>query len=138
MDPLGLALENFDGAGQYRDTENDTPIDTSGVLDGHEFRDPDGLAAALAGSPAITSCLVHRAFAYGLGRTPTRDQRPVLDYLEKTFAGDDYRVPELFRAIVLSKAFVAVRLPDGMRTAQVGTAGPTLAERTPALQAGRR
>ena len=129
MDPLGLALENFDGAGQFRDTENDTPIDTSGALDGHEFRDPDGLAAVLADSPAVTSCLVSRAFAYALGRTPTRQQRPVLEYLEEKFAGDDYRVPELFRAIVLSKAFVAVRPPDELRTAQADA---------PALEAGRR
>ena len=115
MDPLGLALENFDGAGQFRDTENDTPIDTSGTLDGHEFRDPEGLAATLADSPAVTSCLVNRAFAYSLGRTATRAQRPVLEYLETQFADEDHRVPELFRAIALSRAFTAVSAPDTVR-----------------------
>ena len=30
MDPVGLAMENFDSAGGFRTTENDTPIDTSG------------------------------------------------------------------------------------------------------------
>ncbi len=122
MDPLGLALENFDGAGQYRATENDAPIDTSGMLDGHEFRDPEGLGAALAASPAITSCLVTRAFAYSVGRTPGVAQRPVLQYLEAKFAADGYRVPELFRTIALSKSFAAVRVPDEVRTAN--SAGP--------------
>jgi hypothetical protein len=122
MDPLGLALENFDGAGQFRATENEAPIDTSGMLDGREFRDPDGLAAALAGSPAVTACLVDRALAYGLGRTPDRTQRPVLEYLQARFEGDDYRVPELFRSIVLSRAFTAVSLPDTMRTTRTATA----------------
>src|SRR5690606_7737678 len=36
-DPIGLALENFDGAGQFRTTENGAPIDTSGELDGISF-----------------------------------------------------------------------------------------------------
>ena len=125
MDPLGLALENFDGAGQFRATENDAPIDTRGALDGHEFRDPGGLAAALATSPAVTSCLVNRAFAYGLGRTPGAAQRPVLQYLETQFADDDYRVPGLFRTIALSKAFTAVSAPDTLRATRTATAAAT-------------
>jgi hypothetical protein len=127
MDPLGLALENFDGAGQFRATENDAPIDTRGTLDGHEFRDPGGLATALARSPAVTACLVNRAFAYGLGRTPGAAQRSLLEYLEARFAADGYRVPELFRMIALSKAFAAVRVPDALRTAQASSTNSTTA-----------
>ena len=36
MDPIGLALENFDSSGGYRATENGAPIDASGELDGVE------------------------------------------------------------------------------------------------------
>src|SRR4029077_7662391 len=45
MDPLGFALENFDGIGKSRTTsEDNTPIDASGVLpDGTKFQGPDGL-----------------------------------------------------------------------------------------------
>ena len=32
MDPLGLALENFNALGMWRDTEHDRPIDASGTL----------------------------------------------------------------------------------------------------------
>jgi hypothetical protein len=46
-DPIGLAMELFDGAGQYRETENGAPIDTSGDLDGIVFADGSGLGPAL-------------------------------------------------------------------------------------------
>ncbi|MDA0339928.1 MAG: DUF1592 domain-containing protein, partial [Proteobacteria bacterium] len=39
MDPIGLAMETFDGAGQVRTTENDVIIDTSGELDGIPYDD---------------------------------------------------------------------------------------------------
>lgn len=118
MDPLGLALENFDGAGQFRRTENDAPIDTRGELDGHEFRDTEGLGAALAASPAVTSCLVQRALAYAVGRSADAAQRPLLRYLEADFAADGHRVRELFRAIALSRAFATARRPDAPQTTQ--------------------
>ena len=116
MDPLGLALENFDGAGQFRATENEAPIDTRGTLDGHGFEDPAGLGAALAASPAVTSCLVQRAFAYAVGRTPDAPMRPLLQHLEGRFEADGHRVPELFRAIALSTAFGTVRAADAPHT----------------------
>src|SRR5262249_13531248 len=46
-DPVGLGLENFDGAGQFRATERDAKIDPSGVLDGEKFADAAGLGKAV-------------------------------------------------------------------------------------------
>ena len=44
MDPLGLALENFDGIGRWRTTEADVPVDPSAALpDGSAFSGPAGL-----------------------------------------------------------------------------------------------
>src|SRR6185369_16516725 len=57
-DPMGLALENFDGSGQYRETEKGAPIDASGILDGKEFKNVAGLGQALHDSPAVPACLV--------------------------------------------------------------------------------
>ena len=48
MDPLGFALDNFDGIGSWRDTAGTGtgPIDSSGTLpDGTKFNGPDGLAS---------------------------------------------------------------------------------------------
>ena len=59
MDPVGLTLENFDGAGSYRTTENGAVIDVSGSLDGHEFKAAQGLGQALHDNP-LTSVLPGR------------------------------------------------------------------------------
>ena len=40
MDPIGLAFENFDAIGRYRDTENGQPIDVSGEIHGTQRRQP--------------------------------------------------------------------------------------------------
>lgn len=115
MDPIGLALEKFDGAGQSRDLENGVPIDVSGDLDGTPYDSAAGLAKALASNPAITSCVVGRAYAYGLGRAPVASERKVLEYLEAQFSKSGHRFPDLLRQIVLSKAFSAVSPPQENR-----------------------
>jgi hypothetical protein len=109
MDPMGLALENFDGAGEYRDTEKGAKIDASGNLDGAAFKDVAGLGQALHDHPALTSCLVKRVFAYGTGGRIASDDAPILDYFNKRFAQDGYRLPDLLRSIALSNAFSEVR-----------------------------
>ncbi len=107
-DPMGLALENFDGAGQFRITEKGEAIDASGSLDGKEFKDVTGLAVALHDHPQVPSCLVKRVFAYGTGSPISSDEQQTLDYLNKSFAGGGYRLKNLIRTVVLSSAFSTV------------------------------
>jgi hypothetical protein len=52
MDPSGLPMESFDGAGAFRHQENGVDIDTSGNLDGVEFHDVVGLGKGAARQPA--------------------------------------------------------------------------------------
>jgi hypothetical protein len=108
MDPIGLALENFDGAGQLRQTENGEPIDTSGELNGMPFQDALGLARALRADPAAPSCVVNRLYAYAVGRAVEKGERPLIGYLEKSFEADDYRFTKLVRRIATSRAFMSV------------------------------
>jgi hypothetical protein len=107
-DPMGLALEQFDGAGNYRTTERGTPIDPSGSLDGKPFADAVGLGRALHDHPALTSCLVQRLYSYGTGGPAGSSDTPVLKYLNQRFAENGYRVPDLLRAIALSPTFTEV------------------------------
>jgi hypothetical protein len=102
---MGLALENFDGAGKYRTTEKGAPIDASGSLDGRDFKDLVGLGKALHDHPALTSCLVERTLSYGSGGPTTDEKKPLLTYLNQRFAADGYRFKSLLRAIALSNAF---------------------------------
>lgn len=108
-DPMGLALENFDTAGGYRELENGVPIDTSGELDGAAFSGASGLGQALHDSPAATSCLVSRIYAYSTGRKATKAEE---NWLNSTvgdrFAADGYSVPQLIRRIATSDAFFRV------------------------------
>jgi hypothetical protein len=104
-DPIGLALENFDGSGRYRTTERGAQIDTSGSLDGKNFTNVTGLSAALHDHPALTSCLVKRVYAYGTGSQTTAADAEVLKYLNARFESTGYRVPDLLRTIALSKSF---------------------------------
>ena len=69
---MGLALENFDGGGSYRTSENGVPLDTSGELDGIKFANGAELGRAVYQNAAAPSCLVDRMSAYALGRTPAR------------------------------------------------------------------
>lgn len=107
MDPIGLGLEQFDGLGRFRETENDTPIDASGALDGVPFADARGLGEAIAAHPKLTACLTRKLYSYALGRAPTVGEAGELVRLEAAFAASGYRVKALLAAIALS---------DGLRT----------------------
>jgi hypothetical protein len=100
-DPLGLALENFDSAGEFRTTENGALIDASGELGGKQFVGPQGLAQTVHDDPAATSCVAQRAFAFETGYLPPKDD-PSWQLVERQFAASHYDVLELLRAIALS------------------------------------
>lgn len=127
MDPTGLPMESFDGAGQFRQVENGVDIDTSGNLDGVEFHDVVGLGQALHDNPQVPWCAVRRTFAYATGTASDSNSRRVLEYLSARFEEDGYQLPGLLREIALSSAFRKVYerpvpkvypLPD-LRSAQL-------------------
>ena len=112
VDPMGLALENFDGSGAYRTTENGAAIDSSGELDGIKFGDATGLGKAMHDHPAATACFVNRLYAYALGRPPAKGEQEFTKYLEKSFAANGYRYADLLRTIATSDAFYRVSSPQ--------------------------
>jgi hypothetical protein len=111
MDPVGLAMENFDSSGGFRSTENDSPIDTNGEIDGMKFNDVIGFTKAVHDHPAVPSCLVNRLYSFGTGRPATKDEAEWLNYQVKQFAASGYKVPELMRRIADSKAFYRISTP---------------------------
>lgn len=105
-DPMGLALENFDGGGSYRTTENGVPLDTTGEIDGVKFTNGAELGRAIHDNAAATSCLVDRMSAYALGRTPAKTEAAGwVAPLKQDFAADKYAVPALMRRIATSPEF---------------------------------
>jgi hypothetical protein len=107
-DPIGLALENFDGAGMYRRQESGATIDASGQLDGKSYTDVQGLQTAMRNNPGTTSCLTDRLASYALGRGLRPGDKNWLQHTKVKFSDNGYRVKELLRIIATSDAFHAV------------------------------
>lgn len=116
-DPIGLALEDFDTASQFRTTENGASIDTAGELDGKNFTGNEQLSEAVANDPKATSCLITRAYSYGTGRLPETDEAAWLLSLQSEFlkeGGVKWR--ELMRRIAVNPNFYTVTKPDVLTT----------------------
>jgi hypothetical protein len=105
-DPIGVPLENFDGAGQYRADENGVKIDPSGSLGAVHFADARGLGQALHDDSAVPSCLVQKLFEYGLSRAISNDDKPAVADLQEQFKSDGYRFVELLRSLANSDVFL--------------------------------
>ena len=105
-DPIGLGLENFDGAGQFRATENDVLIDPAGTLDRVDFDTAVELGAAVRDNPALTACLVQRVYSAGIGRAIAgSDEVLIIDPLLDRLDSEGYRWKDILRAVTLSEAF---------------------------------
>ncbi|MHB1207180.1 MAG: DUF1592 domain-containing protein, partial [Rhodospirillaceae bacterium] len=120
IDPMGLALENFDGAGGYRVKENGVAIDTSGELDGVKFANGAALGKVVHDNPAASSCLVDRMSAYALGRSAEKADEPWVDEMKREFAKVGYNVPALMRRIVTRPEFYRVSRTDANSQHQAG------------------
>lgn len=118
MDPIGLALENFDTAGEFRAAENGAPIDTSGELNGVPFKNAADLGKILHDSPDVPACLVRRVYEYATGRAVDKGETAWLKDLTQRFAADGYRFPELLRRVALSEAFYRIA-PEPSQVAQL-------------------
>jgi len=116
MDPLGFALENFDGLGQWREsTVTGGAIDSSGVLpDGTKFDGPAGLRDVLMSKKGMfVETFTEQLVTYALGRGVEEYDYPVLRQITRQAASEDYRWSSLILAIVNSAPFQMRRVSDG-------------------------
>jgi hypothetical protein len=107
-DPPGLALENFDGIGQFRSMEGGQKIDVSVDWLGKKIEGAQGLGANFHDDPRVPACLVRNVFAYGTGRTPDRTDQAFIDRQIKAFAARGYKAPALIAEIAASPEFYRV------------------------------
>ena len=108
MDPPGYALENYDGVGTWRDTENGAVIDASGNLDGRPFSSPLEFGEALRDHPETGKCVVERMYRFAVGRDIVWYEREYMDYLIEAFKAREYKVPSLMRDIAMSENFFTI------------------------------
>jgi hypothetical protein len=107
MDPIGLAMENFDGVGRWRTADEGRQIDASGQLvDGTTVDGAESLRKALLSRPdAFLQTLTEKLLMYGVGRTAHYYDMPAVRAIARDAARDDYRFSSLVIGIVKSPAF---------------------------------
>ena len=107
MDPLGLALENFDAVGRWRTLgEGSAPIDASSVLpNGTRFEGPAGLRQELLASDRFVATLTEKMLTYALGRGLEHYDAPAVRAILRDAAPGDYRLSALIAGIVQSTPF---------------------------------
>ena len=124
MDPLGIALENFDVIGrwrdQYKDVSNYTtnrqdngnnaerfPVDSRTVhKDGRAFEGPQGLKTILIEDKArFSQTFVENMLSYAMARQLTFRDRESLDILYQQSADNDFKLRDILVAIVSSDFF---------------------------------
>jgi hypothetical protein len=108
LDPPGLALENYDAIGVWRDSEGEAVIDAAGALvDGTTFNGPVGLKDMLRGPKRneFVRCLTEHLFAYALGRPVDYYDIATIQGIVKKAEAEDYRFSTLITEIVKSYPF---------------------------------
>ena len=113
-DPMGLALEHFDGLGQLRTTENGKTIDATADLRGVKIEGARGLGQLLHDSSRVPACLVRNVYSYAAGRKTDLQDGDFLADQTKAFASNGYRLPNLMLQLASSPHFFRVVLPSGV------------------------
>ncbi len=107
IDPIGLALENFDVTGAWRIKDNGKPVDPlSTFYDGSTVGSPSDLRKALLKyTDAFVATFTENLMAYGLGRRVGYADMPAVRAIAREAAGNDYRVTSFILGVVRSAAF---------------------------------
>jgi len=107
MDPIGLALDNFDVTAKWRVRENGMPLDTKGdFYDGTPVSTPAELLRALLKRPVpLVRTFTENLFAYALGRRSEYFDQPSIRAITKAAEANEYRMSSLILGVIKSDAF---------------------------------
>lgn len=114
IDPLGLAFDNYDAIGRWRNEEvmkdgdgANPKVDASGVLpDGRKFADAVELKRLLVGdTDKFASAFVEKLATYALRRAMTIDDRRALAAISTRAKATDYQLRDMLEALVTSDLF---------------------------------
>jgi hypothetical protein len=106
MDDIGLGLENFDGIGRYRTTEDGLPIDASATLDTlGGFAGARELGGLLRREERVTACFARNLLRAATGHVDTEGESTPIQKIHDGFASSRYRVKQLLVEIAGSDPF---------------------------------
>lgn len=125
MDPIGLALDNFDTTAQWRVRENGMPLDTAGdFYDGTKVSSLNELVAALLKRPTpLVRTFTENLMAYALGRRVEYFDMPAIRAIEKAAAANNYRLSSFILGVVKTDAFRMKRVAPEPATTTESHAG---------------
>jgi hypothetical protein len=111
MDALGLALENYDAIGRWRDRYPQAAIDAAGKLSsGETFSGPQQLLQILGERrQQFGRCLAEKMLTYALGRGLEYYDRCAVDKIVRQLEQEEYRFQALVLGIVTSDPFLMRR-----------------------------
>ena len=107
MDPIGLALDNFDVTGKWRIREEGTPLDTRGTYyDGTDIENASDLSRVLLKRPIpLVRQFTESLMAFALGRGIEYRDQPTIRAITRQAERDDYRMSSFVIGVVMSDAF---------------------------------
>jgi mono/diheme cytochrome c family protein len=118
IDPLGLALENFDATGAWRIKDNEVPVDSVGDLyDGTKMDGLRGLQQALLKhSDVVVLSFTENLMTYALGRRVEYTDMPAIRSIVRDAAKNESRMSSFILGVVNSTAFRMAKPPDAPST----------------------
>jgi hypothetical protein len=120
FDPIGFALEPFDGVGAYRETDASLPIDAKGELNtGESFNGPSELIQVLASTKKdlFIRTFATKLFTYAMGREPRAADRCIVDAIVAQSHKNDLRFSSFVKGIVKSAPFLNSLRPNEVQLA---------------------
>jgi hypothetical protein len=107
MDPIGLALDNFDVTARWRVRENGMPLDTSGdFYDGTKVTSLSELVNVLVKRPQpLVRNFAENLMAYGLGRRVEYYDQPAIRAIARQAEASNYKISSFILGVIKSDAF---------------------------------
>jgi hypothetical protein len=107
MDPIGLALDNFDATGRWRIRENMAPLDTRGdFYDGTPVSSASELVDALAKRPVpLVRNFTMNLLSYSMGRAVDYYDMPTVRAITRAAEANNYSMSSLILGVVKSDPF---------------------------------
>lgn len=113
MDPMGFALENFDGTGKWREEDDGIPIETVTLLpDGTRIDSPRRFREVLLQGDEFVTTVTEKLLTYAIGRGVDYYDASTVRQLVRDMAADGYRWSSLVSGIINSQPFKMRRMPD--------------------------
>ena len=111
IDPIGLALDNYDVTGKWRIRENGIALDTRGeFFDGSPINNPTQLTDALMKRPiSLTRNFTTSLLAYAMGRRVEYYDQPTIRSIVREAEANDYRMSSFILGVVKSAPFQMMR-----------------------------